>query len=598
MRITNKIIQNNSLSNINTNKLLEDKYNTQMSTGKKIIRPSDDPVIAIRSLRLRTTYSEITQYRDKNTEDADSWLTVTEDAIDTVIDVVTSMIEEFNTGANKYKQSADRKTILDNLRELRDEIYATGDADYAGRGLFTGYRTSTKLRFQDTDLDRTATYQIVEKVTAAILDDIVYVKTNNSDVDADGRGAMGKGDIGEINEGNYNNPDYAVEDTDIFKETVHRLRLSYDNLDFNTKPTIQYYNGRMGGLQSIPVVSISKYGEIISDEDGNPVMDTTQTPPVPKRADPYLYAQSEGVLLKDAAGNPIPELDENGNPVTDANGNPVFQKGPCAVYIPETGELILNDKAYDVLSATRDYSQTKDVDESQIFITYNKSSWDSGDLRPEHYFACTKNPGQPDEILHNIKKTTDAAGNEVLDYVGPEDQIISYDVGFNQELRVNTLASEVYTHAIGRDVEDVIATLEQVQDIEATIASLTDVLKDSSLTQADKDTAEKSLKAAEKALSLLEDKLQVSFGNGITRMNAHLKKSTLAMTAVGTRSSKLDLVKDRLSSQKTNFKDLITDNDQVDEAEEMTNLSQAKLAYDGALMATAKITENTLLNFI
>ena len=81
-------------------------------------------------------------------------------------------------------------------------------------------------------------------------------------------------------------------------------------------------------------------------------------------------------------------------------------------------------------------------------------------------------------------------------------------------------------------------------------------------------------------------------------MNAHLKKSTLAMTAVGTRSSKLDLVKDRLSSQKTNFKDLITDNDQVDEAEAMTNLSQAKLAYDGALMATAKITENTLLNFI
>ena len=30
----------------------------------------------------------------------------------------------------------------------------------------------------------------------------------------------------------------------------------------------------------------------------------------------------------------------------------------------------------------------------------------------------------------------------------------------------------------------------------------------------------------------------------------------------------------------------------------MTNLSQAKLAYDGALMATAKITENTLLNFV
>ena len=52
MRITNKIIQNNSLSNLNMNKILEDKYNTQMATGKKITRPSEDPVIAIRALRF------------------------------------------------------------------------------------------------------------------------------------------------------------------------------------------------------------------------------------------------------------------------------------------------------------------------------------------------------------------------------------------------------------------------------------------------------------------------------------------------------------------------------------------------------------------
>ena len=57
-------------------------------------------------------------------------------------------------------------------------------------------------------------------------------------------------------------------------------------------------------------------------------------------------------------------------------------------------------------------------------------------------------------------------------------------------------------------------------------------------------------------------------------------------------------MKERLSSQKTSFKDLVTDNEQVDTAEAATNLSNAKLAYDGALMATGKITENSLLNFI
>ena len=54
MRITNKIMQRNNLSNINTNKVLEDKLTSQLSSEKKIVRPSDDPVIAIRALRLRS----------------------------------------------------------------------------------------------------------------------------------------------------------------------------------------------------------------------------------------------------------------------------------------------------------------------------------------------------------------------------------------------------------------------------------------------------------------------------------------------------------------------------------------------------------------
>ena len=62
MRVTNKIIQNNSITNINNNKVMEDQLNTQLATGKKINRPSDDPVVAIRSLRLRTSLTEIEQY--------------------------------------------------------------------------------------------------------------------------------------------------------------------------------------------------------------------------------------------------------------------------------------------------------------------------------------------------------------------------------------------------------------------------------------------------------------------------------------------------------------------------------------------------------
>ena len=87
-------MQNNSLSNINTNKRLQDQLNTQMATEKKINRPSDDPVVAIRALRLRTNVSQITQYYDKNSKDAESWLSVTEDALTTVSSVIEDLIEQ------------------------------------------------------------------------------------------------------------------------------------------------------------------------------------------------------------------------------------------------------------------------------------------------------------------------------------------------------------------------------------------------------------------------------------------------------------------------------------------------------------------------
>ena len=137
MRITAKIMQNNSLSNINVNKTLQDKLNTQMATEKKINRPSDDPVVAIRALRLRTNVSQVTQYYGKNVPDAESWLKVTEDALSTVSEVITDMIAQCTSGANEKLTSADRNTILDALKSLRDEVYATGNVDYAGRSVFT-----------------------------------------------------------------------------------------------------------------------------------------------------------------------------------------------------------------------------------------------------------------------------------------------------------------------------------------------------------------------------------------------------------------------------------------------------------------------------
>ena len=149
MRITNKIIQNNSLSNINLAKVAEDNKASQVSSGKKIVRPSDDPIVAIRSLRLRSSVVELTQYYTRNAKDAEAWMKTTDDALQQVADVITDMIKQHDKGANEYLTSSDRNIILEQLKALQGEVYATGDADYAGRYIFTGYRTESSLMFKE-----------------------------------------------------------------------------------------------------------------------------------------------------------------------------------------------------------------------------------------------------------------------------------------------------------------------------------------------------------------------------------------------------------------------------------------------------------------
>ena len=91
MRITNSMITNNAAGNINGTKVLVDKTNTQMTTQKKISRPSEDPVIAIRSLRLQTSLNKINQYYEKNIPDAESWMDVTETALSNIKSIITDI---------------------------------------------------------------------------------------------------------------------------------------------------------------------------------------------------------------------------------------------------------------------------------------------------------------------------------------------------------------------------------------------------------------------------------------------------------------------------------------------------------------------------
>ena len=507
-------MQHNNLSNINTNKVYQDKLSTQMSTQKKVSRPSDDPVVSIRALRLRSNVTEVTQYYSKNIPDAESWLDVTEDALKNLTEIITNMIQQCTKASNGDLKSADRQIILEQLKALGDEVYSTGDADYAGRYVFTGYRTDTSLSF---DKEYNTKYEITEQLDNSSITQLTKVNT---------------GKLLDITANNYNdqNQDYKdITENSVSSIDVYRIRLAYDDC-------------KEGGNVKI------KFG-------------TTE------------LSTADTIRATTSTANPDPYTDIKKYP----NG---------AIYVADTGELLIGKDLYNQMMACKDDPATSDKNEGEIQITYEKDHWVKGDLRPEHYFACT---------------STDADG-KVTDYNKSyldgksEKQVIEYDVGFNQTIQVNSTADECFQHGIGRTVDDLVQAMQDVVDLE-NVKTKIEGLQETA-TGTDAETLTKQMEAVEKALTLAKDKCQKMFESGITTFQGYLDDANLCVTNCGTRSSKLELIDNRMKSQKTTFETLKSENEDIDVTETVIDLKSAEMTYEAALMATGKVMQTTLLNFI
>lgn len=178
MRITNSMMLNTDKANINNNKLTVDRLGTQLATQKKIQKPSEDPIVAIRSLRLRKSVAELEQYYEKNIKDAESWLSVTESSIKNMSEILQDMYYDFTKGANGDLSTNERNAILEDLMALSNAYYKEGNSTYSGRTIFTGYKTDTNFTYLEGDAE--ASFNIKETFKVS---DVQYNKYISQKVD-------------------------------------------------------------------------------------------------------------------------------------------------------------------------------------------------------------------------------------------------------------------------------------------------------------------------------------------------------------------------------------------------------------------------------
>ena len=490
MRITNTMISNHSKNNVNANKLLVDKYNTQMTTQKKISKPSEAPVIAIRSLRLATNLSQLNQFADNNIPDAEAWLDITETALQNMKDIVTDIRTQCVYGATDSLTETDRKTILENLSALSDQIYAEGNADYAGRTVFTGYRTSDRLTFRTDEPDRT--YQIDENFTYEDFETYRYY-SGNVTVPADA--------TTECNE-------------EIVEHDYYRLRTGYDELD---------------SVDSFEVL----------DGDGNEMTGITL-----RYYDTIEAWESEGMNVEDGE----------------------------VVVLRDSGEFVFGEDLYKSLKSEKATFRT----------TYTKTGFQSGEIMPEYLYNCRdiSDPANPVEY----EKT---------------DQKIEYTIAANTKLTVNTQASDVFDTSIARDVNEMVNIVNRAINAHQKVEDITAMMKEARYQDEESQANLKTyLDAAQKEADYADDNLQKTFGQFITNFDNYLADINLSITNVGSTMDRLAMTQTRVENQQDTIEGLKSKNEDRDMSDIIIDYYTSYNAYTASLTATAKIGQETLLNYL
>ena len=609
MRITSNMILHNAATNINGNKVLVDKGNNQMTTQTKIQRPSEDPVVAVRSLALQTRLSKINQYYETNIPDAEQWMDVTETAMNNIIDNITELKKLCVQGSTSTMNTDDRETILKQLKSLQESIFAEGNADYAGRTVFTGYRTDKTLVFTDADCDKK--YNITQNLSANDFEKVSYFN-NEVSVPAN------KDQVNKLDDTSFAD-NLKKEDITIQNSSYKRLRLAYDDIS---------------DVESLKFSYKDASGQTVKNTLQLVSQDTNRIPPLAnggvKQADgTYTYTdgtsgkteleynanviQSDSRTVKSASGstNSVKyNYSQVGGTVTQSDLPQtvyVFEnesdwadwsskKGDTAAakltkYVPddamvmikETGDLIFGKNVSDQMSAK----------ETTVEVNYDKNSFSAGELKPEYYYDCVDNTGVDYSDLDGTIGSRLVYNRSDIAYD------INYTVAVNQNITVNLQANEIFDSSAQQDMKDLTSVITNTQDAYEKREKIAALMKDSDYQD---DATQKKLSewytAASKEYDYYNDYMQETFERVLGNTEDYLNKANLAETTLGCRGDELKITKTRMDEQQESVTELKSKNDNLDLSTIMMNYTAYYTAYQASLVAAGKLGEQSLLNYI
>lgn len=137
-RVTQNLLYNNVLSNLNRN--LQDliETQTQLSSGKRISKPSDDPVGVSSAIRLRSRLSETEQLLS-NIDSGNTQLNLTDAALDDMSSIIIRAQELAIAQANTTADDNSRTAVAEELNALINQMVDILNTRVGNRYIFAGH---------------------------------------------------------------------------------------------------------------------------------------------------------------------------------------------------------------------------------------------------------------------------------------------------------------------------------------------------------------------------------------------------------------------------------------------------------------------------
>ncbi|HHS49363.1 MAG TPA: flagellar hook-associated protein 3, partial [Desulfurella acetivorans] len=142
MRITNSMLFNNFLSNINNINTKLYNTQTQMATGKSINNLSDNPTALSQALLIQDIQARFTQYKS-NINYANSILSAQDTATQNISNLLQNAGSLVIQAANATNDAASNTAIAQQLAAVEAEIKNSANTMFGGNYLFSGFLTNT-----------------------------------------------------------------------------------------------------------------------------------------------------------------------------------------------------------------------------------------------------------------------------------------------------------------------------------------------------------------------------------------------------------------------------------------------------------------------